>query len=177
MKIFITVTIVIAAILLVPIACSSPAATPPASQGSPAAVQTTVPASPAAPAPEPAATVPIGQPPVPATAPAAAPAVVPAPMKPADPSAITYKELKIAPGTVKVGEITKVSVSVTNTGGPLNFPVELKVDGKVVDEQALTCKIDIDCDETKLVNFDLRMASSGTYTVSVGDQTSRLVVQ
>ena len=148
-------------------ACASPAAVTPAAP----ALAPVVPA--------PAATASAAPAPVTAT-PAAPTPVAVAPVAPAnkmDAGMITYTNFKITPSTVKVGETTKVTVSVTNSGVAGNFAVALKVDGKVVDEQTLTCKLDIDCDETKEATFNVKMAAPGTYTVTVGNAGGQLVVQ
>lgn len=78
---------------------------------------------------------------------------------------------------MKVGDAVKVTIDVNNSGVMANFAVVLKVNGKVVDEQNLTCKLDIDCDETKQASFLLKMAAPGTYIVTVGDSSGTLVVQ
>lgn len=174
MRITRIIAIPLIGVLVILGACASPAPATPTTL----APAVTTPTAPAPAAETPTAPAPVATAPAPAAATPAAPTPVTAPAKtPMADGLITYKDLKITPGTVKAGETAKVSVSVTNTGVMTNLPVVLKINGKVVDEQALTCKIDIDCDETKEANFSIKMASSGTYTVSVGDQTAKLVVQ
>ena len=158
-------------------ACASPAPAAPAPVATAPAVP--APAATASAAPAPVAATPAAPTPV-AAAPVAPAPVAAAPAAPAnkmDAGMITYTNFKITPSTVKVGETTKVTVSVTNSGVAGNFAVALKVDGKVVDEQTLTCKLDIDCDETKEATFNVKMAAPGTYTVTVGNAGGQLVVQ
>ena len=173
MRITRTIAVSLIGALLILGACGSPQPTTskPAAPAAPAQTTQT-------PAPTQAPTTPV---PTPAPAPVTAPANAPADdgMADAIPGAagLEYTGFKITPSTVKLGETAKVTVNATNRGVMANFAVLLKVDGKVVDEQALTCKVDIDCDETKEATFYLKMASKGTYKVSVGDQTDTLVVQ
>lgn len=180
MKITRIIAITVIGVLLILGACASPATTTLAPAVTPSVAQATALASTKAPTPAPVATEPIAQNTSTTAPPPAAPPQTPAHANKMEPGVITYTGFKITPSTVKVGETTKVTVNVTNSGVAANFAVELKVDGKVFDEQtlqALTCKLDIDCDETKEVTFNVKMAAPGTYTITVGDAGGRLVVQ
>jgi hypothetical protein len=89
------------------------------------------------------------------------------------PAVFVVSSLAVTPNPVERGAPVTVAVTVENTGGMAGTrPLELSIDGKVVDSHDVT----LAGGEQTTVVFDIDAPSAGRHTVSVGDTEDALVV-
>lgn len=90
------------------------------------------------------------------------------------PAEFQLSELKVNPAEVKVGDDIVISAKIANVGGTQgSYTAELKIDGTTIETEVLTISAGTDY---KVV-FKLCECSPGAYMVSLGNLTSKLVVQ
>ncbi|PTD94072.1 hypothetical protein C9439_04435 [archaeon SCG-AAA382B04] len=90
------------------------------------------------------------------------------------PLEFVVEELSLSPEINQPGEITQVTVQVTNTGGEEGtYRANLTVNGEIKETQALS----ISLGETRAIGFDLEIQEPGEYIVKVGEETAELIIE
>ena len=92
---------------------------------------------------------------------------------PAVPATFTTTKFAISPSQAQINQAIAVSVLVTNTGSASStFSIDLKIDNTVTD----TKKITLAGGASDTVTFNVTKATAGTYTISIGGDSGKLVV-
>jgi len=92
---------------------------------------------------------------------------------PSRPAAFGLTDLEVSPKELRVGESTTVAATVTNDGGHAGtYKVMLRIDGLLKDAKEVT----VLAGKKERVEFTVRAAAAGTFTVKVEDLSETLTV-